>query len=286
MHDRVLVTGGTGKTGRRVARRLIERGVPALVGSRAPASQATAGPDHVRFDWRDLETFDAALDGVRAAYLVAPTDTMDHLPAMRPFLERALADGIERLVLLSAASLPEGGPMMGAVHAWLAGHAPGWTVLRPSWFMQNFSEAQHLAAIRDEGRIYTAAGDGRVPFIDAEDIAAVAVEALTAPGFDNGELVLTGPEALTYDQVAATIGAMTGRPVVHHRLSAAELVTWLEGLGIPPDYAHGLAAMDEAIADGAEDHTTAAVERVVGRPATGFAAFARENARMWGVGPT
>ena len=281
MRDRVLVTGGTGKTGRRVVRLLIERGVPALVGSRTPAARATAGPDHVRFDWRDGATFDAALDGVRAAYLVAPTDTMDHLPAMRPFLERALTEGIERLVLLSASSLPEGGPMMGAVHAWLARHAPGWTVLRPSWFMQNFSEAQHLASIRDEGRIYTAADDGRVPFIDAEDIAAVAVEALTTPGFDNGELVLTGPRALTYDEVAAMIGAATGRQIVHHSLSAAKLVARLEGLSIPPDYAQGLAAMDKAIAQGAEDRTTGVVERVTKRPATEFAAFARAKADAW-----
>ena len=150
--------------------------------------------------------------------------------------------------------------------------------------MQNLSEGQHLASIRDEGRIYTAAGDGRVPFIDAGDIAAIAVEALTASGFDNGELVLTGPHALTYDEVAAAVGAAAGRPVVHHRLSRAELVARLEGLGMPPDYAQGLAAMDEAIAEGAEDRTTDAVEHITGRAAMEIADFARANAGAWRAG--
>lgn len=112
-------------------------------------------------------------------FLVAPTDRADHLAAMRPFLEQAVADPKRWLVLLRAASLPKGGLMMGEVQAWLRAHAADWVSLRPSWFMQNFT-TQHLTGIVEDHCIYSATGDGRVAFIDARDIAVVAAEALLA----------------------------------------------------------------------------------------------------------
>lgn len=161
MHDRVLVTGGTGKTGRSVAEQLAFHGADARIATRRPSAA-----DHVRFDWEDTTTHAPALDGVSSVYLVAPTDRAKHLPVMLPFLEQAVARVPGRLVLLSASSLDERGPMMGAVHGWLRAHAPRWTVLRPSWFMQNFT-TQHLPSIIGEGRIYSATQGGCVPFIDA-----------------------------------------------------------------------------------------------------------------------
>jgi uncharacterized protein YbjT (DUF2867 family) len=125
-----------------------------------------------------------------------------------------------------------------------------------------------LNSILQEGRIYTAAGDGRVPFIDAGDIAAVAVEALTSPGLASGEHVLTGPAALTYDEAAQAISEATGRHVDHCRLSTAELTARYTGFGMPQHYAQILARMDEAIAAGAEDRTTREVENITGRPPT------------------
>jgi uncharacterized protein YbjT (DUF2867 family) len=267
MHDRVLVTGGTGKTGRLVAEQLAQRGLKARVATRRPASA-----DQVRFDWADATTYDAALEGATSVYLVAPTDRADHLAAMRVFLERAVAHVPGQLVLLSASSLDEGGPMMGEVHAWLHAHAPRWTVLRPSWFMQNFT-TQHLPSILGDGAIYSATGEGRVPFIDAADIAAVAVEALSNPALPPGAHVLTGPEALTYDAVAHAISEAIGRPVRHCRLSTEALIARYVGIGIPHDYAAVLAGMDEAIAGGAEDRTTSEVEQMTGRPATTLANF-------------
>ena len=130
MVDRVLVTGGTGKTGSLVARQLAARGVEARV-----ATRNVTTPDQVHFEWGNTASFSAALDGVDAIYLVAPTDRTDHLPVMRPLLEQAVNQGVSQLVLLSASSLPEGAPMMGEVHAWLRANAARWTVLRPSWFI-------------------------------------------------------------------------------------------------------------------------------------------------------
>lgn len=267
MVDRVLVTGGTGKTGSLVARQLAERGVQARVATRNPTT-----PEQVRFDWGDTETHRAALDGIDAVYLVAPTDRTDHLSVMLPLLEQAVKQGVSQLVLLSASSLPEGAPMMGEVHAWLHANATRWVALRPSWFMQNFV-TQHLPSIVNEGCIYSATSDGRTPFIDAADIAAVAVEALCNPMVASGERILTGPEALTYDEVAERISAVTGRPVRHCRLSVEELAQRYAGFGIPEHYADALARMDDAIAHGSEDRVTAEVEATTGRKPTNLSDF-------------
>ncbi|NBJ13652.1 NAD(P)H-binding protein [Microvirga arsenatis] len=168
----ILLTGGTGKTGRRIAAQLAGKGLKARIAS--PTGAGPAGHQGVRFDWLDESTYADAVAGISAVYLLAPAGVAEPLPAMQPFLDQALKAGVHRFVLLSASSLEEDGPMMGKVHAYLRRNAPEWAVLRPTWFMQNFSEQQHLPTIRDEGRIYSATGDGRVPFIDADDIGASA----------------------------------------------------------------------------------------------------------------
>jgi uncharacterized protein YbjT (DUF2867 family) len=267
MNDRILVTGGTGKTGQLVARQLALRGIETRIATRSPSSA-----DQIRFDWNDPATHGPALEGVAAVYLVAPTDQTEHLAVMRPFLEQAVSQVSGRLVLLSASSLEAGGPMMGEVHAWLVTHAPCWTVLRPSWFMQNFT-TQHLPAILNEGCVYSATGDGRVAFIDAADIAAVAAEALTNSALASSDHVLTGPEALTYDEVARAVSARIGRPVRHCRLSVDELAARHAASGIPWSYALTLAGMDAAIAHGSENRITLEVEQITGRPANTFASF-------------
>ncbi len=267
MNDRVLVTGGTGKTGQLVARQLALRGVEARIATRNPSSA-----DQIRFDWTDPATHGPALKGISAVYIVAPIDRTQQLPVMRSFLEQAVSQVPGRLVLLSASSLEAGGPMMGEIHAWLAAHAPLWTVLRPSWFMQNVT-TQHLPSILNEGCLYSATGDGRVPFIDAADIAAVAVEALTDRALASDDHVLTGPQALTYGEVAQEISIRIGRSIRHCRLSVLELAARYATFGIPEAYALTLARMDEAICQGAEDRTTEEVQRITGRPARTFADF-------------
>lgn len=267
MVDRVLVTGGTGKTGSLVAQQLTARGVEARIASRNPTAL-----EQVRFEWGDVGSYRAALDGVQAIYLVAPTDRTDHLSVMRPLLEQAVEEDVAQFVLLSASSIDEGGPMMGEVHAWLRANAPSWVVLRPSWFMQNLV-TQHLPSIVNEGCIYSATQDGRVPFIDAADIAAVAVNALVEPALASGERVLTGPEAFSYDEVADRISTIVERPVRHCRLSVEELARRFAGFGIPEHYADALARMDDAISHGSEDRTTTEVEKITGRKPTKLSDF-------------
>ncbi|MGE4340516.1 MAG: ergot alkaloid biosynthesis protein [Pigmentiphaga sp.] len=248
MADRVLVTGAKGKTGSSLVHQLREAGVAVWAGTRSPKVEGD-----VAFDWHKPETFDAALDGVTGVYLVAPTDTDMPLQPMKPFLERAAS---LRLVLLSASSLPQGGPMMGAIHEWLATNAPNFAVLRPTWFMQNIM-TQHLHGILKEDAIFSATEDGRIPFIDARDIAAVAAAMLAGALSEPGAApILTGPQAWSYDDVAEMLTKIRGRRVRHVRLSVADLARRYETYGLPPSYATTLAAFDSDIAKGSEDRVT------------------------------
>ncbi|MFB7296340.1 NmrA family NAD(P)-binding protein [Streptomyces rubiginosohelvolus] len=275
-----LVIGATGTTGSRTAAQLTAGGHRVRAASRR--ATPVAGTEHVPFDWYDPATHAAALDGVDRVYLVPPVGDSDPASTMLPFLRGARAAGVHRAVLLSSSAIPEGGPAVGKVHQALPGLFEQWAVLRPSWFMQNFTGTHaHALSIRDEGVIRTATGTGRVGFVDAEDIAAVAVRALTDEQAPNTDLVLTGPEALGHDDIATIITEVTGRPVVHHRLSYEELRDRLM-TQVPVEFAAMLAAMDRAIAEGAEDRVTGTVHRLTGRPPGTFRSLLEREMRYSG----
>ncbi|MET7987709.1 MULTISPECIES: NAD(P)H-binding protein [unclassified Streptomyces] len=272
-----LVIGATGTTGSRVTAQLAAEGHRVKAASRK--ATPVDGAESVRFDWNEPATWDAALDRVDRVYLVPPIGSSDPAAVMLPFLRQARARGVRRAVLLSSSAIPAGGPAVGQVHEELPGLFREWAVLRPSWFMQNFAgHTPHARGIREEGAIRTASGDGRVGFIDAGDIAAVAVRALTDEQAPDTDLLLTGPEALSYDDVAAIITEVTGRPVEHRHLTFEELRDrW--AAEIPLEFATMLAGMDRAIAGGAENRTTDTVQRVTGRPAGTLRAFVEREVR-------
>ncbi|MFI2429849.1 NmrA family NAD(P)-binding protein [Streptomyces sp. NPDC018955] len=265
-----LVIGATGTTGSRTTAQLTAAGHRVKAAGRRAVPVAGAEP--IPFDWYDSATHTAALDGVDRVYLVPPVGDSDPAATMLPFLRRARTAGVHRAVLLSSSAVPEGGPAVGTVHQALPDLFEQWAVLRPSWFMQNFTGTHaHARSIRDEGIIWTATGSGRVGFVDADDIAAVAVRALTDEQAPNTDLVLTGPEALGYDDIAAIITELTGRTVVHRRLSYEQMRDRLS-TQMPEEFAALLAGMDRAIAGGAEDRTTDTVQRLTGRPPRTFRA--------------
>ncbi len=274
-----LVIGGTGKVGGRLVRRLVAAGLPVSAASRS--GQAPEGATPTRFDWFDQGSWGAALEGATGVFMTAPVGASDPIEAMQPFVERAIDAGVRRFVLLSSSLIEEGGPAMGAVHAVLRRSAPEWAVLRPSWFMENFTIDPHLSSIRYEGLIYSASGPGRVPFIATADIAEVGFRTLTDPTPVNGDLVLTGPDLLSYADVAKLIGDARGTPVHHQNLNPGALAGRLEGFGIPGPFAAMLAQLDQAIAAGAEDRTTAAVETATGRPPIRLADFVAEREELW-----
>lgn len=150
---------------------------------------------------------------------------------------------------------------------------PEWAVLRPSWFMQNLTGSLPPAEGVRRGLVTNATGEGRVGFVDAEDIAEVAATLLLATDAPAGEYLLTGPQALGWPQVCALASEVTGRLVEHQSVSVAAITEMMTGFGIPAEFAAMLAGMEEAIRLGAEDRTTDAVERVTGRPPRSMADF-------------
>jgi ergot alkaloid biosynthesis protein len=273
MSGSVLLTGGTGKTGARLAARLRDAGLAHRVASRRGQPS---------FDWSRRDTWDDTLAGTTSVYLVPPP-AGDVASIVIDFIRAAMSRGVGRFVLLSMSSLSSGGPAHGQIHQWLEGNCDDWAVLRPSAFMQNFSEGAYLATIRDEDTIYSNTGTGRVPFIDAADIAHAAFAALTAPTALNSDFVLTGDELLTYDDVAALIATACGRRITHTRVSTDAMIQRFIDRGIADKMARFLAAGYQSMAEGAEDRTTDAVLALTGGAPTRFRAFAEANAGVWGV---
>ncbi|GAA0222598.1 ergot alkaloid biosynthesis protein [Cryptosporangium japonicum] len=266
----VLVLGARGTTGSRLARQLTDRSVDVRRAGRS------AGAD-VYFDWSEPDTFTPALHGVGAVYLLAPVGVVDPEPVILPFLGAAEEAGVERVALLGSSAIPMGSPGLGAVGTRLRDFVPGWAVLRPTWFASNFTgDHLHARTIRSHGEIVSATGDGRVPFIDPDDIAAVARQVLVGPAAPQRDLILTGPEPLSFDDVAAQL-TRPDRAVRHRRVTEAGMSRHLREDGIPPAFADLLAGMDTAIARGAEDRTTGTVEEITGRPPRSFARFSIDS---------
>jgi uncharacterized protein YbjT (DUF2867 family) len=268
MTQRILILGGRGKTGSRLAHILQKKNITHFIATRAPEQ-----PNDRWFDWENPASFENAFAGIDAVYIVAPTNRADHDIIMPPALTIAQQQGVQRFVLLSAASLPKGGPMMGAIHQWLENHTKEWAVLRPSWFMQNMLEARHLTSITQDNVIFSATGNGKLGFIDAQDITQVAFHALTDETPWNCDELPTGPSLLSYADLAQEISAALERDIRHEALTVDQLAQHLETAGLSKDYAMLLAHMDGSISEGTSEVVSDAILRRTGRPATGFANF-------------
>jgi uncharacterized protein YbjT (DUF2867 family) len=269
----VLVTGSSGTTGSRLTAQLMARGVAVIAANRA--GEGPAGTMPTSFDWHDPTTHTDALAGVERMYLIPPIGDPDPSKVMLPFLIRAHRTGVRRVVLLSNAPTPAGGPGPGIVHQAIPEMFREWAVLRPSWFMQNvIGEHPHARMIRHTSTIVTATGDHRVGFIDAGDIARVGVEALLAPEALNADFVITGPQAFSYGDMARILSEASGRAITHVPVAPEEVPARYEAIGVPARSAQFLAFMDSVIASGSQDWTTDTVERVTGTPPRTLGGFA------------
>ncbi|OBZ19500.1 ergot alkaloid biosynthesis protein [Bacillus sp. FJAT-27264] len=279
--QKVLITGGRGKTGTRIAARLRQLGWSYTTTFRN--AQAITDPaNEVHFDWYDSSTFLPALQNIDRVYLVAPVGDLEPIKVMKPFIELALEKGVQRFVLLSSASISENGPVFGPVHQLLKKQAPEWTVLRPSYFMQNFTEGQHAATISLQDLIISAAGHGKIGFVTAEDIAEVAVRALVDDHAHNTEHIITGPDSLSYSDVSRIVSEVTGRKIEHKSIEDHELTrSWL-ALGLGKEYAEFMTELDRRIREeGSEDLITDTVLKVTRKPPMSFIDFAKEHASVW-----
>lgn len=261
--ERVLVLGGTGKTGRRIAEGLSSRGVSVRIGSRR------ATPP---FDWDDERGWDACLQAMDAAYVsYAPDLAMPGATdAIRAFVERARAHGLKRLVLLSGRGEPEAQ----ACERIVRDSGMVWTVVRASWFFQNFSEGAFTGMVLD-GRITLPAGDVPEPFVDVDDIAEVAIAALTEDGHANRIYEVTGPRALTFAEVASELSGVLGKDIAYVDVPHDAFLDEIRRAGAPSDVSWMLDYLFSTVLDGRNAGVVDGVEQALGRPARDLRDWAR-----------
>jgi uncharacterized protein YbjT (DUF2867 family) len=265
-----LVLGGTGKTGRRVAARLQARGLPVRIGSRSGEPP---------FDWEKPETWASALDGVSAAYVsYYPDVAIPGAPeAVRAFTELAVQSGTRRLVLLSGRGEEEAQRAELAVREVAEEAGVEWTIVRCAWFMQNFDEYFLLEPILS-GEVALPSGDVPEPFVDADDIADVAVAALTEDGHAGEIYELTSPRLLTFEEAVGEIAKATGREIRFVPVSLEEFEAVLAEVDVPPELLSFLTYLFGEVLDGRNAHLTDGVQRALGREPKDFADYAREAA--------
>jgi uncharacterized protein YbjT (DUF2867 family) len=258
-----LVIGGTGKTGSRVAERLLALGRETRITSRS------ATPS---FDWNDQSTWDAALAGVAAAYITYAPDLA--IPGatgtIRAFVALAVEKGVKRLVLLSGRGEKEAQACERIVQE--AGVV--WTIVRASWFNQNFSEGEFLGMVLN-GAITLPAADIPEPFVDVEDIAEVAVAALTEEGHDYEIYEVTGPRLLTFTEVAREISQATGREIGFVPIPKEAFAEAVAESGAPDNIVWLLNYLFETVLDGRNAYLGDGVQRALGRAPTDFVDYAR-----------
>lgn len=261
-----LVIGGTGKTGARVAERLTAIGRKVRIGSRSSAPA---------FDWDREATWEAALEGVSSIYITYSPDLAmpGATDAIKALVWRARLQGVTRLVLLSGRGETEAQACEEVVQE----SGLEWTIVRASWFNQNFSEGAFIEMVRN-GTITLPAGDTPEPFVDTDDIADVAVAALTEDRHVGEVYEVTGPRLMTFADVAADLSAATGRSIDFVDVPHEAFVDSLAGSGAPDDVVWMLDYLFSTVLDGRNAYLTDGVERALGRKPRDFADYARQVA--------
>ena len=271
--DLTLVIGGTGKTGRRVAERLAEKGRKVRIGSRSAVPS---------FDWDKEQGWAAALKGVTRVYITYTPDLAmpGATDAIQSFVNKAKQTGVKRLVLLSGRGEPEAQ----ACEKIVQDSGLDWTIVRASWFNQNFSEGAFIDMVLS-GAITLPAGDQVEPFVDADDIADVAVAALTEDHHAGEVYEVTGPRLMSLADVAADLSRATGREIAYVNVPHEGFIAEVENSGAPKEVVWMLDYLFATVLDGRNAHLTDGVERALGRPPKDFADYARNVATsgIWSV---
>lgn len=264
LHSPILIVGKTAKTGLRVEQRLNALGY---------ATRGVSRSTTPAFDWQDRTTWRSALEGTESAYVTFYPDLA--IPAAEQaicdFTELAKELGLRHVVLLSGRG--ESGAQR--AEAVLANSGLDWNVVRANWFMQNFSEGFMVAGILG-GELRLPAGDTPEPFVDADDIADVAVATLTRPGLRNRVFEVSGPRALSFEQCSAEISAATGYPVRFTEVSVDEFIGTLRNEGLPGEMLWLMRELFTNVLDGRNSKPTTGIEEALGRPATDFSEYLRK----------
>lgn len=261
----ILIIGKNGKTGSRVNLRLQALGLK----TRAVSRSTTPA-----FDWEDASTWQAAIKGTSIAYVTYQPDLAvpNAEAAIKAFLSIAADSGLKHIVLLS------GRGEQGAERAedLLKASGLSWNIIRASWFSQNFSESFMLEGIM-AGELVLPAGDTLEPFIDVDDIADVAVAALTRPGLKNKLFEVTGPQALSFAQCIAEISQALGRTVKYTQVPVDDYIFALREQGVSEEMQWLLHELFTVVFDGRNSHPMQGVEEALGRPAGDFKTYVQKT---------
>jgi uncharacterized protein YbjT (DUF2867 family) len=267
----ILVLGANGKTGSRVIEKLGVLQLPVRKGSR------TADP---KFDWEDQNTWENAVKGVSSIYITFQPDlaVQGAEESISAFIKLAAAAGVGKLVLLSGRGEAEARRCEELIVA----SGLKWTIVRASWFNQNFSESYLLEPIL-AGYVALPAGDVREPFIDADDIADVVVAALTDDKHNGKVYEVTGPRLLTFREAIEEIAAATNHPVQYSRLSVSEYAAQLAAYQVPGDIIGLLSYLFTEVLDGRNESVTNGIEEALGRKPKDFTAYVKDAAatKVW-----
>lgn len=270
---RILVLGGTGKTGRRIAAGLKAKGIPIRIGSRS------ASPS---FDWNNETGWNACLHDAEAVYINYAPDLA--IPgakdAVQAFVDRAIRHGVKRLVMLSGRGESEAQACERIVQE----SGVEWTIVRASWFYQNFSEGAFVDMVK-AGQIMLPAGDTQEPFVDVDDIAEVAVAALTEPGHAEKIYEVTGPRLMTFAEIASELSKASGREIAYVQIPHEAFISGLADSGAPKEVIWLLDYLFSTVLDGRNAYLTDGIERALGRSPKDFSNYAREVAAtsVWGA---
>ena len=271
-----LILGANGKTGRRIAAHLAARNIPTRLAGRSTEPH---------FEWHDPATWDTVLAGVKRAYICyAPDVAIPGATAIvEAFVNKAVASGVERLVLLSGRGEEEAQRCEEIVQ----NSGAQWTIVRSSWFSQNFSEGV-LVEMVQAGVISLPAGDIPEPFVDVDDIAEVAAAALSEEGHASEIYEVTGPRLMTFKQVTAELAQASGREIQYVQLTPDVYKTALIECGAPSEMVWLLDYLFTTVLDGRNAFVADGVQRALGRPPRDFSDYALNTALtgVWDGSPT
>jgi uncharacterized protein YbjT (DUF2867 family) len=282
----ICVTGASGTVGREVVKQLQTVGAPfrAAVSSASSAGAARArGLDVVICDYHQPDTVRAALRGCDALFLLGP-NLIDQTELEIGVVDAAKAAGIRHIVKLSVMGAADEAYSLAHVHRpvekAIEASGLGWTFLRPNSYMQNIVTFMK-PTIQSDSMFYSASGNARISHVDTRDIAAVAAEALTAPGQHQGRAyLLTGPEAVTYDELAAAVSSVLGRPITHVALPPEDLKAGMLAEGMPEPLADRLLDLERYFREDKASIISPDIERLTGRPPTSLASYLRDNVEL------
>ena len=283
-NTQILVTGATGNIGSALVAQLMQAPSPTDVVAASPGGQPVAGAPGRALNLLDPDSVGAAMRGVERLFLL--TSAHPEMEVMTAHaVQAARAAGVQHIVRVSGAGAD---PASDIAIARLQGRCDqividsgiAYTLLRPKNFMQNFNT--FLRDMIRTGTVYSSQGEGRVPFIDARDIAAVAARVLREPQAHAGKAyTLTGPQALTNAEALAVIAEHIGRPIQLVAISEEQAVEAMRQAGIPEPLVQAMSSLNRIIAAGWVAEVTDDVQRLLGRPATPWADFVAEHRRVW-----